>query len=153
MSHKIVIFLFFLYSSRKLEGCDDISPHTSNHEQTLPHGLSTSPKAKAVSSSQEMVPCHLVKYTAYAGKIKHPPPLQERRLEGNSHLKKYDTATDQEMSPAQPSSGEPTYSYLYQVPHSFEASNREWESEYSKLSYGRTKKNPVFENQTPTLEA
>ena len=154
LSQKIVIFLSFLYLCRKLDGCDDISPQTSNHEQTIPQGLSTNTKANAVPSSQELMPLHLVKNMAYADKIKHPPPLQERSVEGRGHSKKYDTATDQEMSPAQSSSGEPTYSHLlHQVPHSFDTSNCEWESEYSKLNYKHLEKDSIIENQALTSEA
>ena len=150
---KSMIFLSFLCSSsssRKQKVYEEVSPQTSNHEQTNPHGLCTNPKAKPVPSSQQQLPVHLVKNTAYVGKIKHPPPLKDRSVEGSSHPKRYDTATDQEMSPAQPSSGEPTYSYLQQVPTSFDASNCEWESDYSKLSYEHMGKDPIIKNQART---
>ena len=140
----------FLYSNRKQEGCCNASSQTSSHEQTHPQGLSTNTKAKAVSSSQEVLPLHLVKNTAYAGKIKHPPSLKKRNVEGSSHPKKYDTDTHQEMSPIQPSSGEPTYSYLHQVSTSFDVNKCEWESEYSKLSYEHMENDLINKNQALT---
>ena len=147
-----MIFLSFLYSNRKQEGYyDDISPQTLYLEQTMaiPEGVSTNPKAKVVPRAQELLPLHLVKDTAYVGKIKHPPSLQERSLEESSNHKNYDTAADQEMSPAQPSSGKPT---LQQEPSSFDGNKCEWESEYSKLSYEHMENHPIIKNQAFTLE-
>ena len=111
-----MIFLSLLYSSRQQEG------HPTNV------------KAEATPNSHERLSLQLVKNIAYAGKLKHTPPLKGSSIEGSTQPKQYDTTTDQEMSPAPPSSGDPMYSYLEHVPISCD-SCCEWESQYSKLSY------------------
>ena len=70
------------------------------------------PKSRGHTKSHELLSLQLIKNTAYAGKIEHTPPLKESCMEGSTHPTPYNTTTDQEISPAPPSSRDPTYSHL-----------------------------------------
>ena len=74
-------------------------------------------------------------------------------MKGSTHPIQYDTTTDQEMPPAPPSSGKPTYSYLEHVPASCDTTSAgEWEPQYSKLSYNNMEADPTSKEHLSGLQ-
>ena len=152
---KITIILSLLYCNRQQKCCDDAPPQDMTYEPVITPEDSTNPKTDAEPKTHELSSLQLVKNTAYADKTIPPPAQKESKIKGSTQPIQYDTTTDQEMPPASPSSGEPpTYSYLEHVPASCDTTSaREWESQYSKLSYDNMETDPTSKEHSPKSEA
>ena len=148
-----MIFIPCFYSSRQPEGCDGVSLQTVNYQKIIPHGLFINPKATTASNSGKVLSVQLAKNTAYASRKEHPPPLKDSTVEDSTHPNQYDTATDQEMSPAPPSSDDLTYSCLKHLSASCDTNSGEWESQYSMLSHVNMEPDPISKKPALSSEA